>query len=85
MVSCGEAFVKVRVNGRVVSLCCLVMEKRLPQFGVVLGVDAIKELVGLRLHADGSLHFGLAAVLLNRWKSRTPSIEDNRFFCHFRW
>ena len=59
-------------------LCCLVMDKLLPQFCFVLGVDAIEELGGLQLHEDGSLLFGLAAASGNALE-----IEDTDFSAVF--
>ena len=77
-VSCGEAFVEVRVDGQVVSLLCLVMDKLIPEFDVVLGMDAIKRLGGLRLHGDASLQFGLSAV-----GTKSLEIEDADFQASF--
>ena len=48
LVACGSAVVRMVVDGRPIDVQCLVVETLVAQFDLILGMDVIRRLGGLR-------------------------------------
>ena len=53
LVECGSSMVRMVVRGRPIGVQCLLMETLVAQFDLILGMDDIRRLGGLRLHSGG--------------------------------
>ena len=64
LLGCGEVSMDVVVDQHALTIPCLVMEKLISEFDMVLGMDAIKRLGGMRLNGeDGGVQFGSVACV----------------------
>lgn len=63
----GEGWLKMSVNGKDIQIKCLVLSRLLPAFEIILGMDVVKKLDGVRIDPNArQVMFGLvnAAVIL---------------------
>ena len=89
-VKCGKALVRMKVEGKPISVQCLVMETLVTRFDLILGMDVVKRLGGLKLCCGdgGTVQFGLAAQatetkVVPRVKEAEMTIDDVDFSAHF--
>ena len=63
LVECGSAMIRMVVGGRPIGVQCLVIETLVAPFDLILGMDVIRRLGGLRVLCGGGeeVQFGLAA------------------------
>lgn len=93
MVNCGVASIDLIVNGRSARISALVMDRLIPEFDVILGMDMVKLLGGVCVLADSSVHFGVhmgrpAQFGLTASRKGELRIEDRDFTARFdgyRW
>ena len=84
--NCGEVELSLRIGEQMCRVSCLVLQKQLPEFEVVLGMDVVQLLGGLKVGVDEVAQF----VLTARRKDMDSglSLEDVDFTAWFdgsRW
>ena len=58
---CKQVGIQISLEGHVVNVNALVLEKLLPQFELILGMDVIRQVNGITFR-DGEVHIGAVAV-----------------------
>lgn len=77
--SCGSATVELNIDERTVKVPCLVLEKLMPEFDLVLGMDVVRMLGGFTVSSTGSsVRFGAVAL-----GEKGVSIDDVDFSANF--